>query len=66
VLDIHLLNLNADNGTNPNDPFFRFNNTLQGGQWNYNMRTSLLGTGTFTITIRIAGRKEYVTGFVLQ
>jgi hypothetical protein len=65
-LNIHLLNLNADSTTNPNDPFFKFNNTLNGGQWNYNMRTSLLGTGTFTLTIRIAGRKEYVTGFVLQ
>jgi hypothetical protein len=66
-LDISLLNLNADNGTNPNDPFFRFNNALQGGgQWAYSMRTSLLGTGTFTLTIRIAGRKNYVTGFVLN
>jgi hypothetical protein len=67
VLDIRLLNLNADNTNNPNDPFFRFNNALQGGgQWAYSMRTSLLGTGTFTLTIRIAGRKNYVTGFVLN
>jgi hypothetical protein len=65
-LDIHLLNLNSDNTNNPNDPFFRFNNTLQGGHWTYTMRTSLLGTGTFTLTIRIAGRKDYVTGFVLN
>ncbi len=65
-LDIHALNLNSDNGTNPNDPFFRFNNTLSGGQWVYNMRTSIIGAGTYTLTIRIAGRKNYVTGFVLQ
>jgi hypothetical protein len=68
-LDINLLNLNADSGTNPNDPFFRFNNalTLTGGpHWSYSMRTALLGPGTYTVTIRIAGRKEYVTGFVLE
>jgi hypothetical protein len=65
ALDIHSINLN-DSGTNPNDPFFRFNNTLSGGQWAYSMRTADLGTGTFTLTIRIAGRKNYVTGFVLD
>jgi hypothetical protein len=65
-LNIHLLNLNADNTNNPNDPFFRFNNSLQGGQWAYSMRTSLIGTGSFTLTIRIAGRKDYVAGFVLN
>jgi hypothetical protein len=65
-LDIHALNLNSDNTNNPNDPFFRFNNSLSGGQWSYSMRTALIGTGTFTLKIRIAGRKEYVTGFVLR
>jgi hypothetical protein len=65
-LDIHALNLNSDNTNNPNDPFFRFNNSLQGGQWAYSMRTALIGTGSFTLTIRIAGRKDYVTGFVLN
>ena len=65
-LDIRALNLNSDNTNNPNDPFFRFNNSLSGGQWSYSMRTSLIGKGTFTITIRIAGRKNYVTGFVLR
>jgi hypothetical protein len=30
------------------------------------MRTSALGTGTFTLTIRIGGRKDYVTGFKLR
>lgn len=66
ALDIQVLNLNADNGTNPNDPFFKFNNALTGGQWAYNIRTALLGPGTYTLTIRIAGRKNYVTGFVLN
>jgi hypothetical protein len=65
-LDIQALNLNSDNTNNPNDPFFRFNNSLTGGQWAYSMRTALIGTGTFTLTIRIAGRKDYVTGFVLE
>jgi hypothetical protein len=66
-LDIHALNLNADNTSNPNDPFFRFgSSSLHGGQWTYNMRTSLIGTGTFTLKIRIGGRKEYVTGFILN
>ena len=64
-LDVHALNLN-DDGNNPNDPFFRFNNSLTGGQWAYSMRTGLIGTGSFTLTIRIAGRKNYVTGFVLN
>jgi hypothetical protein len=30
------------------------------------MRTSELGTGVFTLTIRVAGRTEYVTGFELR
>jgi hypothetical protein len=65
ALDITQLNLNADDATpNTDDPFFRFNPTSS--QWIYNMRTSQLGTGIFTLTIRIASRKLYVTGFVLQ
>jgi hypothetical protein len=66
ALDIKALNLNSDDTNNPNDPFFRFNNSLTGGQWAYSMRTSLIGIGTFRLTIRIAGRKEYVAGFVLE
>jgi hypothetical protein len=30
------------------------------------MRTADLGVGTFTLTIRVAGRKDYVTGFELR
>jgi len=62
AIDITKLNLNND--TNSNDPFFRFSTSAK--QYIYNMRTAELGTGTFTLTIRIAGRKDYVTGFVLQ
>jgi hypothetical protein len=61
-LDITALNLNDD--ANSNDPYFRWNESTK--QWIYNMRTSQIGTGTFTLSIRIAGRKDYVTGFVLQ
>jgi hypothetical protein len=31
--------------------------------WEYQLLTSSLGTGRFTLKIRIAGRKDYVTGF---
>jgi hypothetical protein len=61
-LDIRALDLNDD--TNSNDPFFRWNDQTQ--QWIYNMRTSQIGTGVFTLTIRVAGRKDYVTGFELR
>jgi hypothetical protein len=61
-LDIAALTLNDD--ANSNDPFFRWNDNTK--QWIYNMRTSQLGTGTFTLTLRIAGRKDYVAGFVLR
>ncbi len=64
-LDIQLLNLNGD-GNNPNDPFFRFNNTLVGSQWTYSMKTTLIGKGRFTLKIKIAGKKVYATGFVLE
>jgi len=61
-IDIAHIVLNDDTGTN--DPFFRWNDSAK--QWHYNMRTDQLGAGTFTVTIRIAGRKDYVTGFVLK
>ncbi len=61
-IDISSLNLNSD--ANSNDPYFRWYDSSQ--QWIYNMGTAQLGTGVFTITIRIASRKNYVTGFVLQ
>jgi len=34
--------------------------------WAYELRTSDLGTGRFTITIQIGGRKDYVAGFELD
>jgi hypothetical protein len=62
-LDLASLDVNEDDVANPDDPFFRLSSE---GQWVFNLRTSGLGTGTFQIRIRIAGRKEYVTGFVLE
>jgi len=62
TLDIAALHLNDDTGTS--DPFFRWNDQTQ--QWIYNMRTSEIGTGVFTLTIRVAGLKDYVSGFVLR
>jgi hypothetical protein len=62
-LDISLLNLN-DESSNPNDPFFKFNTSTK--QWSYSMRTSQIGVGTFVLKVRLAGRKDYVTGFVLN
>ena len=62
-LDIRSLNLN-DDGSNPNDPFFRY--SAQSKQWAYSMRTSQIGVGTFVLKVRLAGRKDYVTGFILN
>jgi hypothetical protein len=68
VLDITTLHLNGDAhddlSVDPNYLFFKYKTSSQ--KWTYNMNTSHLGHGTFTLTIRIAGRKDYVTGFVLQ
>ena len=60
-LDIGLLALNDDTGTN--DPFFRWDPAHT--KWVFNLRTGVLGPGTFTLTVRLAGRKDYVTGFVV-
>lgn len=62
VLDISVLNLNDDTGTP--DPYFRWNDSTQ--QWIFNLRTTDLGPGVYTLKIRIAGRKDYVTGFQLR
>jgi hypothetical protein len=61
AIDLSLI-VNADTGTS--DPLFRWNDTTK--RWIFNMDTDQIGTGTFTLTIKIAGRKNYVTGFVLQ
>jgi hypothetical protein len=61
-IDIRALDLNDDTGLD--DLFFRWNDSTQ--QWIYNLRTTEIGTGVFTLTIRVAGRKDYVTGFVLR
>jgi hypothetical protein len=61
-LDIPSLDLN--DSANPDDPFFKWDPGIQG--WRFQMRTANIGIGTFTLTIRIAGRKDYVTGFVTR
>src|SRR5262249_13827438 len=61
---IDIANTTINNDDNSSNPFFRFNDTTK--QWMYNLKTTSLGTGTFTITIRIASRKDYVSGFVLR
>jgi hypothetical protein len=61
-LDVNTLTLNDD--LSSNDPFFRWNDSTK--RWIFNMRTSQLGTGVFTLTIKVAGRKDYVTGFELR
>jgi hypothetical protein len=61
-LDITALTLNNDTGDS--NPFFTWDDEL--GQWVYNIRTTQLGTGRFTLTIRIASRKEYAAAFILE
>ena len=61
-LDITALTLNNDTGDS--NPFFTWDDEL--GQWIYNIRTTQLGTGRFTLTIRIASRKEYAAAFILE
>ena len=62
ALDLSAIHLDGDSGSG--NLFFRWNESTQ--RWIFNMRTDDLGVGTFTLTIRIAGRKDYVTGFELQ
>jgi len=59
-LDIPSLDLN--DSANPDDPLFKYDPQM--GGWRFQMRTANLGEGTFTLTIRIGGRKDYITGFV--
>jgi hypothetical protein len=61
-IDIKTITLNDDFVSS--DPFFRWNETTR--RWIFNMRTTQLGTGVFTLKIKIAGRKDYVTGFELR
>jgi hypothetical protein len=65
-IDITFLNLNADGAPATNDFYYVDNDLLTGPHWQYNLSTGPLGTGTFTLTIKIGGRKSYVTGFVLN
>ena len=61
-LDITALTLDDDTGTN--NPFFTWDGEL--GRWVYHVRTTALGIGRFTLTLRIASRKEYAAAFVLE
>jgi len=58
-LDVSKVDL--DDNANSNSLLFRFSS----GFWIYNMRTKLLGHGTFVITIRFANGQEYQSQFVL-
>ena len=58
-IDVNKVDLN-DNA-NSDSLSFRF----ASGFWIYNMRTKLLGHGTFVITIRFANGQEYQSQFVL-
>jgi len=60
--DLDIPSLDLNDSANPDDPFFKWDPAMPG--WRFQMRTANLGEGTFTLTIRIAGRKDYVTGFV--
>jgi len=61
-LDITALHLDDDTGTN--NPFFTWDADL--GRWKFHIRTTELGIGRFTLTIRIASRKEYAAAFILE
>jgi hypothetical protein len=58
-VDINKVNIN--DSPNPYDPAFRDN-----GGWIYQMRTRDLTKAKYKVTIQIAGRKNYVTGFELN
>jgi len=62
--DLDILTLNLNDDSTPDDLFFRWNDSVK--QWIFNMRTSDLGLGVYTLKIRVAGRKEYLTGFELR
>src|SRR5204863_6946261 len=53
--------VDLDDNANNNTLLFRFSS----GYWIYNMRTKLLGHGTFVITIRFPNGQEYQSRFVL-
>jgi hypothetical protein len=61
---IDISGMTLDEDTETSGRFFRWDDCLN--QWYYNLRTTQLGKGVFTLKIRIAGRKDYVTGFELR
>ncbi|HEV8375604.1 MAG TPA: hypothetical protein VGR38_05140 [Candidatus Polarisedimenticolia bacterium] len=62
TIDITKINLNDE--ANPFDPFFKYIPQTQ--SWGYQTRTKGLAKGTYTIFIRIANKKIYKAGFVLN
>jgi len=61
ALDITLLTLNDDTGTN--NPFFHWDSDL--GRWVYHLRTAELALSRYTLKIRIAGGKVYDAAFIV-
>jgi hypothetical protein len=61
---LDILSLDLNDSANPDDPLFRWDAGTD--DWRFNMRSENLGTGVFTLTIRIAGKKDYVTGFAID
>ena len=61
-LDVQTLDL--DNDRAPGDLTFTWDELFK--RWVFNLKTTGLEPGTYTIEIRLADRKNYRTGFVLQ
>ena len=64
-IDVFSLDLDADSlGRAPGDVEFRYNRDLK--SWIFNMKTDDLEPGIYILEIRIADRKNYLTGFELR
>lgn len=61
---VDITKVNINDSPNLLDPSFRYDTSL--GGWIYQMRTKDLTAGKYKITVLIAGRKSYVTGFELN
>src|SRR5262249_11926161 len=57
-IDITSLSLNAEAPGTSTSFFFVENDLLTGPHWQFNLNTEPLGTGTFTLTIKIGGKKN--------
>jgi hypothetical protein len=61
-IDISSMIINDDTGTN--SPFFHWDGELN--RWVFHFRSVGLAVGRYTLSIRIASRKEYVASFILE